>query len=235
MTLALYFLQFHLAILNYRLTVLFYCAHRKAFIYAEFGAKGAINSLARVLQSPTAQTRLLARLVICCLLPILEDCHKALLEMTDEESQLLLTYVKEVTLPGGLDTAKFLMAASILYSDVCSQNALAPIATTVAEAAVQQISKQHDNCILEGALCLLWTLCHIPAIVQKMAQIDHLIPELKAIQQTQCSAVSSLAKCVLQKLGCGNLEGDVSWLILSITLDLEIIQILCYYDHFCVY
>ena len=182
-------------------------------------------SLACVLQSPTAQTRLLARLVICCLLPILEDCHKTLLEMTDEESQLLLTYVKEFMLPGGLDLAKFLMATSILYSDVCPQNASGPLAIKVAETVVQQISKQHDNCILEGGLCLLWTLCHIPAIVQKLSQIDHLIPELKAMQQTQCSSVSSLAKCVLQKLGCGNLEGNVSWLLLSITLDLDIMII----------
>ena len=206
------------------MTVLFHCAHRKAFIssefgikgavnslafiYSEFGARSAINSLACVLQSPTAQTRLLARLVICCLLPILKDHHQTLLEMTDDESQLLLTYVKEVTLPGGLDTAKFLMAASILFSDVCPRNVSGPLAITVAENVVHQISKQHDKYILEGTLCLLWTLCHTPAIVQRLSQIDHLIPELKTMQQTEYSTVSFLAKCVLWKLGCGNCEGN---------------------------
>lgn len=130
--------------------------------------------------------------------------------MTDEESQLLLTYVKEVTLPGGLDRAKFLLATSILYSDVCPQNASGPLAITVAETIIQQLSMQHDNYVLEGALCLLWTLCHTPTIVQRLSQIDHLIPELKVIQQTQCSAVSCLTKCVLQKLGCGNHEGNIT-------------------------
>ena len=57
---------------------------------------------------------------------------------------------------------------------------------------------------------LLWTLCHTPCIVQKLSQIDYLIPELKTIEQTQCSAVSSLAKAVLWKLGCGNYEGNFS-------------------------
>ena len=130
--------------------------------------------------------------------------------MTDEESQLLLAYVKEVTLPGGLDRAKFLLATSILYSDVCPQNASGPLAMAVAETVVQQLSKQHDNHILEGALCLLWTLCHTPAIAQRLCLIDHFITELKMMQQSRCSAVSSLAKCVLQKLGCVNHEGNIS-------------------------
>ena len=206
------FFQFQLDILEYRLTVLFHCAHRKAFIFSEFGINGAMDCLACVLQSPSTQTRLLARLVICCLLPILEDRHKTLLKLTDEECQLLHTYVKEVTLLGGLDQAKFLMAASILYSDVCPQNASELLTITLAETVVQQIYKQHDNCVLEGTLCLLWTLCHTPAIVQRLSQIDYLIPELKTIQQTRCSTVSSLAKSVLWKLGCGNYEGNVDHL-----------------------
>ena len=208
------FFQFQLDILEYRLTVLFHCAHRNAFIFPEFGINGAIDCLAHVVQSPAAQTRLLARLVICCLLPILEDRHMTLLKLTDEESRLLLTYVKEVMLLGGLDRAKFLMAASILYSDVCPQNAseLLAITLAIAETVVQQIFKQHDNCVLEGTLCLLWTLCHTPAVVQRLSQIDHFIPELKTIKQTRCSTVSSLAKCVLWKLGCGNYEGNVNHL-----------------------
>ena len=131
--------------------------------------------------------------------------------MTDEESQLLLTYIRdEIMLPGGLDPAKFLMATSILYGDVYPQNVSGPLAVTLAEIVVQKIVKLHDKCILEDALCLLWTFCHTPGIVQKLSQIDYLIPELKTIQQTQCSAVSSLAKCVLWKLGCGNYEGNLS-------------------------
>ena len=193
--------------LNSTLTVFFYCAHVKIFHYSAFGVLSAIDILACFLQSPAPHTRLLTRLVICCLLPILEDCHKTLLKMTDEESQLLLTYVSETNFPGGLDRAKFLMANSILYGDVCPQNALGPLAVKVAETVVQQIFNLHDNCVLESALCLLWTLCHTPGIVQRLSQIDHLIPELKTMQQTRCLAVSSLAKAVLWKLGCGNHEG----------------------------
>ena len=174
------------------------------FHFPVFGLSSAIDSLACVLQSPVAHTRLLARLVICCLLPMLQDCHKTLLEMTDEESVLLLIYVAEMNLPGGLDTAKFLMATSVLYGDVCLQNASGPLALTLAETVVKQIFNLQDNCISESALCLLWTLCHTPAIVQRLSQIDHLIPELKTMQQTRCS---SLAKCVLWKLGYGNYEG----------------------------
>lgn len=118
----------------------------------------AIDILASVLQSPPAHTRLLARLVICCLLLILEDCHKTLLKMTDEESQLLLIYVSVTNFPGGLDRAKFLMATSILCGDVCPQNVSGPLAVIVAETVVQQIFNLHDNCVLESALCLLWTL-----------------------------------------------------------------------------
>ena len=199
-----YFLQMTL---NSTLTVLFYCAHVKVFHYSQFGLLSAIDNLASFLQSPAAHTRLLARLVICCLIPILEDCHMTLLELTDEESQLLLTYVSETNFPGGLDRAKFLMATSILYGDVCPQNASGPLALTLAETVVNQIFNLQDNCISESALCLLWTLCHTPAIVQRLSQIDHLIPELKTMQQTRCSTVSSLAKCVLWKLGCGNYEG----------------------------
>ena len=96
--------------LNSSLTILFYCAHVKMFHYSEFGVLSAIDTLASILQSPAAHTRLLTRLVICCLLPIIEDCHKTLLKMTEEESQLLLTYVRDkVILPGGLDPAKFIM------------------------------------------------------------------------------------------------------------------------------
>ena len=180
------------------------------FHFPVFGLSSAIDSLACVLQSPVAHTRLLARLVICCLLPMLQDCHKTLLEMTDEESVLLLIYVAEMNLPGGLDTAKFVMATSILYGDLCPQNASGLLAVAVAEAVVQHIFNLHDNCILESTLCLLWTFCHTPCIVQKLFQMDHLIPELKKIQHTQCSAVSSLAKCTLLNLGCGNLEGNIS-------------------------
>ena len=205
-----FFLQLHLTILNYRLIVLFYCAHVKPLTFSLFGESNAINILAHVLQSPNASTRLLTRLVICCLLPILEECHKTLLKMTDEESQLLLTYVSETNFPGGVDTAKFLMATSILYGDACPQNASGPLALTLAETVVKQIFNLQDNCISESALCLLWTLCHTPAIVQQLSQIDHLIPELKTMQQTQCLAVSSLAKCVLWKLGCGNYKGKIS-------------------------
>ena len=213
--------------LNSTLTVLFYCAHVKIFHYSEFGVLSAIDILACVLQYPAAHTRLLARLVICCLFPILEDCHKTLLKMTDEESQLLLTYVSETNFPGGLDRAKFLMATSILFGDVCPQNASGPLAVTVAETVVQQIFNLHDNCVVESALCLLWTLCHTPAIVQRLSQIDHFIPELKTMEQTWCSAVSSLAKCVLWNLGYGNYEGMLLAFTSNVFVHLVCIKKMC--------
>ena len=207
--------------LKYSLTVLFYCAHVKMFHYFEFCRKRAVNTLASVLQSPLAHTRLLTRLVICCLLPVLEDCDMMLLRMTDEESLLILMYIKDnMELPGGLDLAKFLMATSILYGDACPQNASGFLAVTLGETIVQQIFNLHDNCVLESALCLLWTLCHTPSIVQRLSQMGYLIPELKTMQQTKCSAVSSLAKCVLWKLGCGNYEGIVSLDFISHLLSL---------------
>jgi len=45
----------------------------------------------------------------------MEDHDKTLLTMT-EESELLLTYIKDPSLTGGLEQAKFLMAVSVLYS-----------------------------------------------------------------------------------------------------------------------
>ena len=129
--------------------------------------------------------------------------------MTDEESQLLLTFLKNIMLPGPLDPAKLLMATSVLYGEFCPQNASGPLAVAVAETVVQQVFNLHDKCILESALCLLWTLCHTPEL-QKLSQIDHLIPELNRMQENQCSTVSSLAKCVLWKLGYGDLEGIIS-------------------------
>ena len=56
--------------------------------------------------------------VLCCVIPIMEYNDKTLLTMTaEEESKLLLTYIKDPKLIGGLDQAKFLMAVSVLYSD----------------------------------------------------------------------------------------------------------------------
>ena len=80
----------------------------------------------------------------------------ALLKITEEESQLLLTYIKDTNLPGGLDRAKFLIAVSVLYQD--PQNALEPVARKIAKTVVEQILQDCDNQVLEGALCLLWTL-----------------------------------------------------------------------------
>ena len=47
------------------------------------------------------------------------------------------------------------LATSILYSDDCPQNASGPLVMAVAETVVQQLSKQHDNHILEGACIML--------------------------------------------------------------------------------
>ena len=191
--------------LDYRLMVLFYCAHIKVFHYSAFGIASALNSLNCVLESSSARTRLLTRLVICCLHPIMENHHMALLKITEEESQLLLTYIKDTNLPGGLDRAKFLMAVSVLYQD--PQNALELVGRKIAKTVVEQILQDCDNHVLEGALCLLWTLSHTIDIAQTISQISHLVAALKQMQQTSISAISSLAKSVLWQLGYGKYEG----------------------------
>ena len=137
----------------------------------------------------------------------------ALLKITEEESQLLLVYIKDTNLPGGLDRAKFLMAVSVLYRD--PQNALEPVARKIAETVVEQILQDCDNQVLEGALCLLWTLSRKIDIAQAISQISHLVAALKQMQQTSISAISSLAKSVLWQLGYGNYEGTILCMIVT--------------------
>jgi len=193
--------------LYYRLMVLFYCAYIKAFHYSEFGLASAFETLNCALESSAAHTRLLTRLVISCLLPIMENHHMALLRITEEESQLLLTYIKDTHLPGGLDRAKFLMAVSVLYRD--PQNVLEPVARKIAETVVEQILQDYDNQVLEGAVCLLWTLSHTIGIAQAISQISHLVAALKQMQQTSISEIFSLAKSVLWQLGYRNYKGTI--------------------------
>ena len=133
----------------------------------------------------------------------------ALLKITEEESQLLLTYIKDTNLPGGLDRAKFLMAVSVLYQEFSPQNSLGPVAREIAETVVEQILQDCDNQVLEGALYLLWTLSHTSGIAQAISQIPHLGAALKQMQQTSISLISSLAKSVLWQLGYGNYEGTI--------------------------
>jgi len=137
----------------------------------------------------------------------------ALLKITEEESQLLLTYIKDTNLPGGLDRAKFLIAVSVLYQD--PQNALEPVARKIAKTVVEQILQDCDNQVLEGALCLLLTLTRTIDIAQAISQISHLVAALKQMQQTSISTISSLAKSVLWQLGYGKYEGTVLCMIVT--------------------
>lgn len=202
------------AFLDQRLTVLFYCAHIRKLHYSVFGIMSAHDTLASVLQSPVPHTRLLARLVICCLLPIMESHHTHLLEMTAEEAKLLLHYIRCPKLPGGLDPAKFLMATSVLYREFCSQNASSFLVREIVQSVIDLILQDCDNSVLEGALCLLWTLCHTPTTALHVSLIHTLIQALTSIQQSPCSAVSFPARSILWELGYGNYEGNyflLSW------------------------
>jgi len=145
--------------------------------------------------------------VLCCLIPIMEDHDKTLLTMTEEESELLLIYIKDPMLTGGLDRAKFLMAVSVLYREFCFQNALGPVAGIIAENVAKQIFQPNDAHVLESLLCVLWTISHTPQIARAVGQICQLIPALKQMQRSSCSEVTLLAKSVLWQLGCGNWEG----------------------------
>jgi len=133
----------------------------------------------------------------------------ALLRITEEESQLLLTYIKDTKLPGGLDRAKFLMAVSVLYREFSPQNALEPVTRNIAKTVAEQTLHDCNNQVLEGALCLLWTLSHDLGMAQTISQISHLVPALRQMQQTSISLATSL----LWRLGYGNCEGAIYCLI----------------------
>ena len=192
--------------LDHQMAVLFYCAHIKKFHSLLFGT--SIDMISSMLQSPATHFRLLTRLTIGCLLPILQRHHMSLMEMTEEEAELLLNYIKHLNLPGGLDSAKLLMATSILYR--FSQNASSSFTRDIAQQTVDVILQQNlSYSTLEGALCLLWALCHSPDMALHMSQEHTLVQVLTWMQQSPCSAVAFPARAVLWQLGYGNHEGNV--------------------------
>lgn len=204
------YLQVYQAFLDNRLTILFYCAHISKSHYASFGILSALDTLSTVLNSSAAHTRLVTRLVICCLRPIMENHHHHLLELTTEEAELLLRYTREPTLTSGLDLAKLLKAAAVIFQELPQQTVLISLVMEFADNAiniVQQETRCDDNCVIEGALCLLWTLCHMPEIKDHVSKIDNHVLRLTSLQQSPCSAVSSLASSVLCLLGYCDFKG----------------------------
>ena len=197
--------------LNDRLTTLFYCAHITKYLYSSFGILRAFDRLTTVLNSPAAYTRLLARLVICCLHPIMGDSQTKLLELTVEESELLLDFIRQPMQPGGIDSAKLLKAASVLFREFPTQTVSAHFFTELCESVVSLLCKNHDDCVMEGALCLLWTLtCYVPDAKHHMSKMDNLIGVLTSLQQSPCSIVSSPARSILLVMGYHSYEGMAS-------------------------
>ena len=172
----------------------------------------ALDTLTTVLNSPVAYTRLLARLVICCLYPIMGDSQTKLLELTVEESELLLGFIRQPMQPAGVDPAKLLKAASVLFREFPTQTVSAHFFTELCESVVSLLYKNHDDCVTEGALCLLWTLsCYVPDIKHHiMSKMDNLIGVLTSLQQSPCSIVSSPARSILLVMGYHSYGGMAS-------------------------
>ena len=203
-------MQVNQSFLNNHLTTLFYCAHISKYLYSSFGLMSATDTLTTALNSSSAHTRLLARLVICCLHPIMNNSHTKLLELTIEESELLLSFIKEPTQPAGLDPAKLLKATSVLFREVSSQPISAGTLNQITSGVINLLCRNcnHDNHIVEGALCLLWTLvCYIPEVKHRVSKMGNLTHLLTSLQQSPCSIVSSPARSLLLVLGLWSLEG----------------------------
>ena len=170
----------------------------------------APDKLTSVLKSSAAHTRLLARLVICCLHPITDDSHTKLLELTVEESKLLLSFIKRLEQPGGLDPVRLLKAASILFREFPSQTLSGHLIPELCESVINELNKNHNNCVLEGALCLLWSLvCFVPEAKHHVSKIDNFVSVLTLLQRSPCSIVSSPARSILFVSDYGNSEGKM--------------------------
>ena len=204
-------LQAYQTFLDNRLTILFYCAHITKYVYSSFGIISSLHTLTTVLNSSAAYTRLLGRLVICCLYPIMGDSHTQLLELTTQEAELLLGFIKQPKQSTGLDQAKLLKATSILIRECPMQSLSGNFFTELCEGVVSilLLCEHHDNGVVEGALCLLWSLAsYIPDIKHHVSKMDNLISVLTSLQLSSCSIVSSPARSILLVLGYGNYEGN---------------------------
>ena len=195
--------------IQHRLAVLFHCAHISNSHYSSFGLMGALDTLKTVLNSSDAQTRLLTRLVICCLQSIMEDHHYSLLELTEEEIDLLLRYIRQPAQFCELDPAKFLKAASVLFRKVPPQSISVRLLTEITQSVINLLQKDFDNTIMESVIYLLWTLCHVPEIKNSTSKVESLTLKLMSLQESSCSIVSSPARSLLWQLGHGSYEGAV--------------------------
>ena len=168
----------------------------------------SLDTLTTVLKSSFADTRLLTRLVICCLHPIMDDSHAKLLELTAEEAELLLSIITQLKKSCRLDPAKLLKATSVLFREFPLQSIPAQFFTDLCQTTFSLLSNNYDICITEGALCLLWTLaCYIPEVKYYMSQMKNLVSTLTSLQQSPCSIISSPARSVLFVLNQGSYEG----------------------------
>lgn len=160
-----------------------------------------------MLQTPAIHTRLISRLTIGRLHPVMQRHHIKLLKLTQEETELLLRYMRNHKFPGGLDPVKFMKAISVLFtsSDNISSSQIQIIAQhTVDLILLPEIG--YD--VLEGALYLLWTLCNSPDVALYISLEHKIVYLLTSMKESQSSEVATLARSVLWKLYYGKKEGD---------------------------
>ena len=172
----------------------------KDFHYAVFVSKNNVinDYLAPLLQTPYyIHTRLLARLTIGCLWPVLESTNICLLKLTTEEVKLLLKYIDSHNFPGALDPLKFFMATSVLFTCPSNLSESFTLVTRIAQRTVELIRLQCSHSILQGALCLLWRLFHSPKIADTM-RLEHTL--IKPLEESQNTEVAKLAVSVLWNL-----------------------------------
>ena len=133
-----------------------------------------------------------------------------LLEMTSEEAQLFIQYIHcPELLGGGLELAKVFMTASYICQEFTPPNVL-----SIAHQLIDIILQDCSNCTLEGALCLIWAICHDPAIALHLSAMHNFIQVLMYLCQNPCSAVAFPAKATLWKLGFGNFTGTLIHIII---------------------
>ena len=137
----------------------------------------------------------------------MEDRHYSHLELTTEEREIFLNYIRQPSQPGRLDPAKFLKAASILFRNLSPQNILAPVLLEVTGNITRILVQDHDKSITDSAMYFLWTLLQLPEIKNTPRKVDTLSQVLARLQRSPSYKISSQARSLLWQLGGENSKG----------------------------
>ena len=187
--------------------MIFYCAQLTKFHYDPFGKNSAIDTIAVATKVSVGRIRLIARLIICSLFQVTEERHMKLLQVTKQELDILCSYIAYPRPPGCLDSAKLFKAASILLRESKSHDICISSCLKIAKRAQSLLFQNPDNDIIDGALHMLLTLCHTPAIALHMCQEQNFIQLLTWLQQSPCLALSFPSRSLLWQLGYGMYQG----------------------------